>query len=87
MRAAPREPGRRQFVTGLGLVVAGAQLPLGASATSPGARAAPPPAELRGTEFDLSIGALPVNLTGKAATAVAINGSLPGPVLRWREGD
>jgi CopA family copper-resistance protein len=40
-----------------------------------------------GTEFDLYIGELPVNITGAARTAMAINGSLPGPILRWREGD
>jgi len=40
-----------------------------------------------GTDFDLYIGELPVNITGAARTAMAINGSLPGPVLRWREGD
>ena len=38
-------------------------------------------------DFDLSIGALPVNYTGQPASAVAINGGLPGPLLRWRQGD
>ncbi|MEG1039309.1 MAG: copper resistance system multicopper oxidase [Pseudomonas sp.] len=42
---------------------------------------------LTGTDFDLYIGELPVNITGAARTAMAINGSLPGPILRWREGD
>lgn len=42
---------------------------------------------LAGSEFDLDIAALPVNFTGRPRTALAINGSLPGPVLRWREGD
>ncbi|MCO7633225.1 copper resistance system multicopper oxidase [Pseudomonas guariconensis] len=42
---------------------------------------------LTGTDFDLYIGELPVNVTGAARTAMAINGSLPGPILRWREGD
>ncbi|WP_054913900.1 MULTISPECIES: copper resistance system multicopper oxidase [Pseudomonas] len=50
--------------------------------TSPGQ-----PNILTGTDFDLYIGELPVNITGAARTAMAINGSLPGPVLRWREGD
>ncbi|MGH8027169.1 MAG: copper resistance system multicopper oxidase [Pseudoxanthomonas sp.] len=81
-----QNPDRRQFVTGLGLVVAGAHMPFDASAgVSLGVSNAP--SELRGTEFDLSVAALPVNLTGRAATAVAVNGTLPGPVLRWREGD
>ncbi|MDM3884392.1 copper resistance system multicopper oxidase [Pseudomonas sp. BCRC 81390] len=42
---------------------------------------------LTGTEFDLYIGELPVNFTGAKRTAMAINGSVPGPILRWREGD
>ncbi|WP_194789876.1 copper resistance system multicopper oxidase [Pseudomonas sp. UFMG81] len=42
---------------------------------------------LSGSDFDLYIGELPVNITGAARTAMAINGSLPGPTLRWREGD
>ena len=43
--------------------------------------------ELRGTLFDLTIGAHPVNFTGKPGIATLVNGSLPAPVLRWREGD
>ncbi|KYC22409.1 MULTISPECIES: copper resistance system multicopper oxidase [Pseudomonas] len=50
--------------------------------TSPGQ-----PSVLSGTDFDLYIGELPVNITGAARTAMAINGSIPGPILRWREGD
>ncbi|QQX87048.1 copper resistance system multicopper oxidase [Cupriavidus necator] len=42
---------------------------------------------LRGTEFDLVIGESLVNFTGKPAIATTINGMLPGPTLRWREGD
>jgi FtsP/CotA-like multicopper oxidase with cupredoxin domain len=42
---------------------------------------------LRGTSFDLSIGEAPMNFTGSTKIAQAINGSIPGPVLRWREGD
>ncbi len=44
-------------------------------------------AVLSGTEFDLTIGALQVNFTGQAGTATAVNGRLPAPLLRWREGD
>ncbi len=46
-----------------------------------------PPTELRGTEFDFTINTLPVNFTGKPRVAVAVNGSVPGPTLRWREGE
>jgi len=43
--------------------------------------------ELSGTDFELFIGETPVNFTGQHRTAQTINGSLPGPLLRWREGD
>ncbi|MGY2253743.1 copper resistance system multicopper oxidase [Pseudomonas reactans] len=77
---------RRTFVKGLaaGGLLAGSGLwrsPVWAL-TSPGQ-----PAVLAGTEFDLLIDQTPVNLTGRHRTALTINGSLPGPLLRWREGD
>ncbi|NWL78885.1 copper oxidase [Pseudomonas taiwanensis] len=77
---------RRTFVKGLaaGGILGGLGLwktPVWAL-TSPGQ-----PTVLRGTEFDLFIGETPVNLTGKARIAKTINGTLPGPLLRWREGD
>src|ERR1700756_797278 len=43
--------------------------------------------ELSGTEFDLTIDSLKVNFTGRPRIAMAVNGSVPGPVLRWRQGD
>ncbi|CAI8952662.1 copper resistance system multicopper oxidase [Pseudomonas serboccidentalis] len=43
--------------------------------------------ELSGSDFELFIGETPVNFTGSPRTAMTINGSLPGPLLRWREGD
>jgi CopA family copper-resistance protein len=46
-----------------------------------------PTRELRGTEFDLQIGETPVDFTGRPRLAYTVNGSLPGPILRWREGD
>ncbi|NWA10141.1 copper resistance system multicopper oxidase [Pseudomonas gingeri] len=45
------------------------------------------PSVLTGNEFDLFIEEAPVNITGSPRTALTINGSLPGPLLRWREGD
>lgn len=79
---------RRQFVTGAsagtGLMLLGSALPLtGVHAKS--AKQHTP--ELRGTTFDLTIDYLPVNFTGKKTLATAVNGSLPAPTLRWREGD
>jgi CopA family copper-resistance protein len=81
--------GRRRFLEGL---VAGGVLLSGgrgirpafgqAAATLPGL-----PAGLSGREFDLTIAASPVNFTGMQRLATTINGSIPGPTLRWREGD
>ncbi|CAM4330465.1 Copper-containing nitrite reductase [Novosphingobium lubricantis] len=45
------------------------------------------PLELTGTEFDLELVGVPVNFTGKPRVATAVNGIVPGPVLRLREGD
>ncbi|WP_454845602.1 copper resistance system multicopper oxidase [Pseudomonas farris] len=77
---------RRTFVKGLaaGGVLAGLGLwrtPVWA-VTSPGE-----PNVLAGTDFDLLIGETPVNITGNPRTAMTINGGIPGPLLRWREGD
>jgi FtsP/CotA-like multicopper oxidase with cupredoxin domain len=37
--------------------------------------------------YDLSIGEKTVNLTGSDAKGLAINGTIPGPVLRFKEGE
>ena len=42
---------------------------------------------LSGKTFDLNVGYREINLTGATRQATVINGGLPGPVLRWREGD
>ena len=42
---------------------------------------------LTGTEFDLTIAETAVNFTGAPRLATTINGSIPGPTLRFREGD
>ncbi|MCD9029179.1 copper resistance system multicopper oxidase [Luteimonas sp. BDR2-5] len=89
-RPAPwaRSPlSRRSFVQGLALggLAAGTAGWLPALAAGSDARTGPN--VLRGTDFDLSIGASPVNFTGRTRPAITVNGSLPAPVLRWREGD
>ena len=61
---------------------AGAAFVLGAARWRPSSAAV-----LTGTQFDLTIDELPVNFTGAHRTAVAINGQVPGPTLRFREGD
>ncbi len=38
-------------------------------------------------KFDLSIGYQTVNFTGQERLATAVNGSVPAPILRWKEGE
>ncbi|MBX6511297.1 copper oxidase [Pseudomonas syringae pv. tomato] len=77
---------RRTFVKGL--AAAGVLGGLGLwRSPSWAASGSPALSVLSGTEFDLSIGEMPVNITGRRRTAMAINGGLPGPLLRWKEGD
>jgi CopA family copper-resistance protein len=45
------------------------------------------PAVLSGKEFELNIDTSPVNITGRSRLATVVNGSMPGPTLRLREGD
>ena len=85
--AGPWSPvlSRRRFVQGLAL---------GGSAALLGGFIKPAwalqglgePGVLSGTGFALEIGEMPVNFTGAARLATTVNGLLPGPVLRWREG-
>ncbi len=42
---------------------------------------------LTGNVFDLSIDKFPIWIKGRATEAVGVNGSVPAPLLRWREGD
>src|SRR5690606_36943564 len=77
--------GRRRFVQGLAGGGIAAALGL-----KPGAGQAAAPAHvpvLAGSSFDLAIGRSPVDFTGRARLATTVNGSLPAPVLRFREGD
>ncbi|MDX5364301.1 MAG: copper resistance system multicopper oxidase [Pseudazoarcus pumilus] len=94
--ATPRPPihhpialTRRRFVQGLaaGGVLAGlpgllqAGVP-GAAQTTTGAAPV-----LSGTEIDLVVAESAVNFTGHPRMATTINGSIPAPTLRLREGD
>ncbi|HEY6645315.1 copper resistance system multicopper oxidase [Povalibacter sp.] len=72
-------PMRRRFLQGL---TAGTGLLL-----LPALRAATAPAVLHGRQFDLEIGELPVNFNGATRMATVVNGQLPAPQLRWREGE
>lgn len=42
---------------------------------------------LTGNEFDLDIGHSPVSIGGRQGHAITVNGTLPGPLIRFREGD
>ena len=42
---------------------------------------------LTGNNFDLTVEEFPVTLGGRAGTAVGVNGTLPAPLIRFREGD
>jgi len=42
---------------------------------------------LSGTEFDLAIARQSIGVDGRLGHAIGINGSVPAPLLRWREGD
>ncbi len=80
---------RRRFVQGL--AAGGVLLGLSPYARAVGAqstRTSTGSAQiLVGTEFNLEIGESPVNFTGNPRIATTVNGSLPAPTLRWREGD
>ena len=77
---------RRRFVQGLALGGAVAGLGLLRSPdvwalTSPGQ-----PTVLSGTDFALDIAETAVNFTGAVRPATTVNGSVPGPLLRWKQG-
>ena len=84
--AGPVSPPRRRFVQGLaaGGAIAGLGLwPQRSWASGPGGRTP----VLSGTHFNLDIAETPMNFTGLTRPAITVNGSLPAPILRWREGD
>jgi CopA family copper-resistance protein len=79
---------RRRFVQGL--VAGGVMVGSGLGSTSLFAATEnrrQGPKTLSGTHFDLTYSPTPVNFTGKERFATALNGSVPAPILRWREGD
>jgi CopA family copper-resistance protein len=86
---APARLSRRRFVQGLafGGVAAGfgfARMPAFAIES---ARADANRAVRTGDDFDLSVGELNVDFTGAVRSATVVNGQLPAPLLRWRQGD
>lgn len=83
----PTQLGRRRFVQGLaaGGVLAASPAWLQAAEASMAALGEAP--VLSGTDIDLVIAESPVNFTGVTRTATTINGSIPAPTLRFKEGD
>jgi len=75
---------RRRFVQGL--AVGGAVAGLGLVRPARAQLHAHPPAVLAGTDFQLDVGQTLVNYTGRVRPATTVNGSLPGPLLRWKQG-
>ncbi|NHO33619.1 copper resistance system multicopper oxidase [Acetobacter fallax] len=77
---------RRRFITGAaGLCGAGVVLPRGpARALSAPHTDIPLTSSAR---FSLAVERVPVVAGGRRMTGTGINGSLPAPTLRWREGD
>jgi FtsP/CotA-like multicopper oxidase with cupredoxin domain len=73
---------RRGFLAG-----AGAGLFVLGSSRDPSWAQSAPRAVFSGTQFDLQIGETPVNFTGKSRIGTVVNGQIPAPLLRWREGD
>ncbi len=87
------DPNRRRFVTGI--AAGGALASLGLSPFSSAYAAQERHLEqqqqnmpeLSGNTFHLKLGEQRVNFTGRSRIADTIDGSVPGPVLRWREGE
>jgi CopA family copper-resistance protein len=87
-QSEPIQSSRRTFVKGLaaGGIVAGLGLYTDTAwARSPAALERT--TVLSGTDFDLEFAEAVVNFTGTPKIAHTVNGSLPAPILRWREGD
>ena len=77
---------RRVFVKGVlaSALVASSSLNLNASTKISSRKETQ---ELSGTEFNLTIDKIAVNITGETSCATAVNSMIAGPTLRWREGD
>lgn len=44
------------------------------------------PVVLTGTTFDLAIGETPMSFTGRIRPTTSVNGSIPAPILHWKQG-
>jgi CopA family copper-resistance protein len=84
---SPKTISRRQFVLGASSAFALTTLPFSQNLLADSLAQTASPAILSGNQFDLQIGYQTVNYTGKTRTATTVNGSLPAPILRWKEGE
>ncbi len=75
----------RRTCQGMGLAALHALLP--AWAQSAHKAASTGLTTLSGTSFDLEIAHTPITIDGRSSNAITVNGHVPVPLLRWREGD
>ncbi|WP_022701966.1 copper resistance system multicopper oxidase [Oceanicaulis alexandrii] len=76
---------RRSWLTGASALAAASLTPnwaYGARALTQRA-----PDALTGTQFNLDIARTPFRVDGRRDSALTVNGTVPAPLLRWREGD
>lgn len=80
---APAFPHRRQILTGAAALSAAGALPGWARSQTPGIT---PRQTLSGEEIALTIDHAPLRINGRAGHGIAINGTVPGPLIRLKEG-
>ena len=86
----PESLSRRRFVLGVtaGTAIMGLGLNVNAKPSSEKMREIlAGPVTLSGSTFNLAYSESKINLTGNERIATAINGSVPAPTLRWKEGE
>ena len=75
----------RRSILGTGLAAGGGLLlPGWARSASAGNRGI---TEIAASEFDLAVGHSGIDIGGRAGHAITVNGTLPAPLLRFREGE
>jgi CopA family copper-resistance protein len=83
----PQLLSRRHFVLGASSLGALSLLPFSNTLLADSITQSASANILSGNQFDLHIGYQTVNYTGKKRVATTVNGSLPAPTLRWKEGE
>jgi CopA family copper-resistance protein len=82
-----RSSSRRQFVMGVSCGALALGLPYYRLSAGTAKYSQTPLSTLTGNQFQLNIGYQKVNFTGSERLATTVNGSLPAPTLRWKEGE